>query len=166
LPPPTAAPEANPPALAPGEAADLLALALAAQELDLGLGCSAELVEKLAAMLPAGLLQAARRRAERALNARRAPPPYGPPAEPGSVPPGRIAALQRAADQEDTLTVWYWPAGAARAEQRRITPLLIEQRGLGVYLQAYCHRRHANRTFRLDRLLLEEELPGDHGPAP
>ena len=42
------------------------------------------------------------------------------------------------------------------AEQRRITPLLIEQRGEQTYIIAYCQTRRAQRTFRLDRI----EVPG------
>lgn len=42
------------------------------------------------------------------------------------------------------------------AEQRRITPLLIEQRGEHTYVIAYCQTRRAQRTFRLDRI----EVPG------
>lgn len=37
-------------------------------------------------------------------------------------------------------------------EKRRITPLLIEQRGEYTYVQAFCQSRRANRTFRLDRM--------------
>ena len=42
------------------------------------------------------------------------------------------------------------------AEQRRITPLVIEQRGEQTYVIAYCQTRRAQRTFRLDRI----EVPG------
>jgi hypothetical protein len=42
------------------------------------------------------------------------------------------------------------------AEQRRITPLVIEQRGEQTYIIAYCQTRRAQRTFRLDRI----EVPG------
>lgn len=162
------APETPPahPSLSPGEVADLLALALAVQEMDLGVGAPLELIEKLSAMLPPALLGTARRQAERAVKARQQPTSYSPPAEPGTVPPARIEVLQRAANREEALTVWYSPAGARRPEQRRITPLLIEQRGLGLYLIAFCHRRRANRTFRLDRLMLVEELSNGDGPNP
>ena len=152
--------------LAPGEAADLLALALAAQELDIGVGASPDLVEKLSATLPPALLRAARDRAARATHKRSIPAPFSPPSEPGIVPPERINFLQRAADREEALTIWYWQAGAVRAEQRRVTPLVIEQRGVGLYMLAFCHRRRANRTFRLDRLLLEHETSDPHGPSP
>ena len=39
-----------------------------------------------------------------------------------------------------------------QAENRRITPVLIEQRGEHTYVSAYCQTRRANRTFRLDRM--------------
>ena len=45
-----------------------------------------------------------------------------------------------------------------QAEKRRITPVLIEQRGEYTYIQAYCQNRRANRTFRLDRM----EIPGTY----
>lgn len=38
------------------------------------------------------------------------------------------------------------------AEQRRITPLLIDERGEHIYVIAYCQTRRAQRTFRLDRM--------------
>lgn len=38
------------------------------------------------------------------------------------------------------------------AEHRRITPLLIENRGEHTYVIAYCQTRRAQRTFRLDRM--------------
>lgn len=41
-------------------------------------------------------------------------------------------------------------------EQRRITPLTIEQRGEHIYIIAYCQTRRSQRTFRLDRM----EVPG------
>ena len=45
---------------------------------------------------------------------------------------------------------------ADRPEQRRITPLLIEERGEYTYVIAYCHTRRGQRTFRLDRMELAE----------
>ena len=41
-------------------------------------------------------------------------------------------------------------------EQRRITPLAIEQRGEHTYIIAHCQTRRGQRTFRLDRM----EIPG------
>jgi len=43
-------------------------------------------------------------------------------------------------------------------EQRRITPLSIEQRGEQTYVIGYCQTRRAQRTFRLDRM----EIPGTY----
>lgn len=53
------------------------------------------------------------------------------------------------------LEVWYRAPGCP-AEKRRITPLLIEERGGQTYVIAYCQTRRAQRTFRLDRM----EVPG------
>jgi hypothetical protein len=44
------------------------------------------------------------------------------------------------------------------AEQRRITPLSIEERGGQTYVIAYCQTRRGQRTFRLDRM----EIPGTY----
>jgi hypothetical protein len=55
------------------------------------------------------------------------------------------------------LEVWYRAPGYL-AEQRRITPLLIEERGEYTYVIAYCQTRRARRTFRLDRM----EIPGTY----
>jgi hypothetical protein len=48
------------------------------------------------------------------------------------------------------------------AEHRRITPLLIEQRGEFIYVSAFCQTRRAQLTFRLDRM----EIPGLPAPVP
>ncbi|HKJ38873.1 MAG TPA: WYL domain-containing protein, partial [Anaerolineales bacterium] len=42
------------------------------------------------------------------------------------------------------------------AEQRRITPMSIEERGGKTYVIAWCQTRRAQRTFRLDRM----QVPG------
>lgn len=44
------------------------------------------------------------------------------------------------------------------AEHRRITPLMIEQRGEHTCVIAYCQTRRARRVFRLDRM----EIPGTY----
>lgn len=62
---------------------------------------------------------------------------------------GKYMQLQQALD------ILYRAPGFP-AEQRRITPLSIEQRGEHTYVIAYCQTRRAQRTFRLDRM----EIPG------
>jgi predicted DNA-binding transcriptional regulator YafY len=62
---------------------------------------------------------------------------------------GKYMQLQQALD------ILYRAPGFP-AEQRRITPLSIEQRGERTYVIAYCQTRRAQRTFRLDRM----EIPG------
>lgn len=62
---------------------------------------------------------------------------------------GKYMQLQQALD------ILYRAPGFP-AEQRRITPLSIEQRGEQTYVIAYCQTRRAQRTFRLDRM----EIPG------
>lgn len=61
---------------------------------------------------------------------------------------------------QQALDILYHAPGGVRPEQRRITPLLIEERGGQVYVIAYCHTRRAQRTFRLDRI----EIPGNKKP--
>lgn len=63
--------------------------------------------------------------------------------------------LQKHIELQQALDILYCAPGYA-PERRRITPLLLEQRGEYVYLSAYCQDRRANRTFRLDRM----EIPG------
>jgi hypothetical protein len=62
---------------------------------------------------------------------------------------GKYMQLQQALD------ILYRAPGFP-AEQRRITPLSLEQRGEHTYVIAYCQTRRAQRTFRLDRI----EIPG------
>ena len=62
---------------------------------------------------------------------------------------GKYMQLQQALD------ILYRAPGFP-AEQRRITPLSLEQRGEHTYVIAYCQTRRAQRTFRLDRM----EIPG------
>ena len=128
-----------------------------AQGTDLGVSAAPELVEKLAQILPDKLRRAATKASRLALERLQPPTDYLPAEPPGSIPQQRIDALQQAIERGDTLRVWYRKTGQHAAECRRLTPLLIEQRGLCLYLIAYCHERRANRTFRLDRLLLETE---------
>ena len=139
-----------------GELADLYALALVAQETGIGISLSAELVTKLSQRLPLALRRAARHAAQKALDKIRPSPSFSPAEEPGSsIPPDRLDAIQCAIDQGEMIYVSYQKPRQAVPERRRLTPLLIEQRGLYLYLIAYCHERRANRTFQLDRLTID-----------
>lgn len=72
-----------------------------------------------------------------------------------------LRTIQEAITLAASIYVWYTASIAHAPEMRRITPLLIEQRGQRVYLIAHCHTRRANRTFRMDRLqLVNENMPG------
>jgi hypothetical protein len=68
-----------------------------------------------------------------------------------------LQLLEKHIQLEQALDILYRAPGY-QAEKRRITPLLIEQRGEYTYIQAYCQNRRANRAFRLDRM----EIPGTY----
>ncbi len=70
-----------------------------------------------------------------------------------SVP--KLEVIEKYKQWQQALDVLYRAPGCP-AEQRRITPLSIEQRGEYTYVIAYCQTRRAQRTFRLDRM----EVPG------
>ena len=65
-----------------------------------------------------------------------------------------LTVLQTAIDHGLELEIMYKPSHRSSYEYRRVSPLLMENRGGRYYLLAYCHSRRANRTFRLDRLKL------------
>ncbi len=80
---------------------------------------------------------------------------------PTPIPKGRqvpiLQLLEKHIQLQQALDILYRAPGY-QTEKRRITPLLIEQRGEYTYIQAYCQNRRANRTFRLDRM----EIPGTY----
>lgn len=63
-----------------------------------------------------------------------------------------IGVLRRAIRRSQTLTIDYDAGGAGRVERRTIRPLELDQRNAIWYLRAYCLRRQAERTFRVDRI--------------
>jgi predicted DNA-binding transcriptional regulator YafY len=67
----------------------------------------------------------------------------------------KLAVIEKYKQLGQALDILYRTPGYP-AEQRRITPLLIEERGEHIYIIAYCQTRRAQRTFRLDRI----EVPG------
>lgn len=69
----------------------------------------------------------------------------------------KLEVIEKYRQWQQALDVLYRAPGYP-AEQRRITPLSIEQRGEYTYVIAYCQTRRAQRTFRLDRL----EVPGTY----
>jgi len=68
-----------------------------------------------------------------------------------------LQLLERYRQHQLAVEILYRAPGCP-PEKRRITPLLIEQRGEYTYVQAYCQSRRAKRTFRLDRM----EIPGTY----
>lgn len=69
----------------------------------------------------------------------------------------KMAILEKYKQLGQALEVLYRAPGYP-AEKRRITPLMIEERGGHIYVIAHCQTRRAQRTFRLDRM----EIPGTH----
>jgi predicted DNA-binding transcriptional regulator YafY len=67
----------------------------------------------------------------------------------------KLTIIEKYKELGQALDILYRTPGYP-AEQRRITPLYIDQRGEVTYVIAYCQTRRAQRTFRLDRI----EAPG------
>lgn len=143
--------------LSSGERAYLLSLMLAAEKINLPLSPPLGLTAKLESGLPGHLRKAATRASEHLAEA----PSVGhglmeddtlppPPA------PQLLETLERAIANAEAVEVLYHAPNRVAPEPRRLNPLLIEQRGLRHYLIAYCHTRRANRTFRIDRLLMAD----------
>ncbi|MDW8215529.1 MAG: WYL domain-containing protein [Roseiflexaceae bacterium] len=63
-----------------------------------------------------------------------------------------LETLRRAIAQRRTVTIEYDTGGEGRVERRIVRPLELDQRSNVWYLRAYCLRRRAERTFRLDRV--------------
>ncbi len=69
----------------------------------------------------------------------------------------KIQLLETYLQLQQAVDVLYRAPGFP-SERRRITPLLIEQRGEHTYVIAFCQTHRAQRTFRLDRM----EIPGTY----
>lgn len=67
----------------------------------------------------------------------------------------KLELIEKYKQLGQALDMLYRAPGCA-LEKRRITPLVIEQRGEHIYIIAYCQTRKGQRTFRLDRM----EVPG------
>jgi hypothetical protein len=81
--------------------------------------------------------------------------PQKPVLQPAGKQVPKLEILETYLRWQQALDVLYRAPGYP-AEKRRITPLLIEQRGEQTYITAYCQTRRGQRTFRLDRM----EIPG------
>jgi hypothetical protein len=75
--------------------------------------------------------------------------------QPGGKTVPKLDLLQKYLSLQQAIDILYRVPGYP-AEQRRITPLSIEQRGEHIYVVAFCQNRRAQRLFRLDRM----EIPG------
>ena len=69
----------------------------------------------------------------------------------------KLELLEKYLQLQQAIDVLYRAPGYP-AEKRRITPLVIEQRGEHTYVIAFCQTRRAQRLFRLDRM----EIPGTY----
>lgn len=79
----------------------------------------------------------------------------GTPPKPVGAGVPKLTVIEKYKQLGQALDIFYRAPGYP-AEKRRITPLLIEERGEHTYVIAYCQTRRAQRTFRLDRI----EVPG------
>jgi hypothetical protein len=66
-------------------------------------------------------------------------------------PAAQLAVLRRAIAAQRPVALTYTTATAV-ASERVVRPLEVQQQGEVWYLRAYCTLRHAERTFRLDRI--------------
>jgi hypothetical protein len=145
--------------LAPGECAALLAACAYARRYAPE-GLPLVITETLEARLWRGLTPPLRAAVEAALAGIEAP--EGPAADGGTatdaamLPPAdqdaALRTVQRALTQQRLVTIAYDTGGEGRVTQRTVRPLALERRGDGWLLRAWCLRRRAERTFRLDRV--------------
>lgn len=137
----------------------LLSLVLLSEGLQNVIAPPPGLLSKLIEGVDHPLRASAARRATKAINQIH-PPPIWQPEEMSPPAPVEdlLETIQDAIDRSEAINVLYQASGRHSPEYRYLTPLLVEQRGERCYLIAYCHTRRANRTFRLDRLKLMNEL--------
>ena len=64
--------------------------------------------------------------------------------------------ISQAIQRQSAFEMRYRAPEAKRPEIHHVTPLLIEERNGYTYIIAYSHNRHAQRTYRLDRM----DVPG------
>jgi len=64
--------------------------------------------------------------------------------------------ISQAIERQSAFEMRYHAPEAKRPELHHITPLLVEERNGYTYIIAYSHNRHAQRTYRLDRM----DVPG------
>lgn len=67
----------------------------------------------------------------------------------------KLVLIKKYKQLSQALDIVYRAPGC-NPEQRRITPLAVEQRGEHTYIIAHCQTRRGQRTFRLDRM----DIPG------
>lgn len=72
---------------------------------------------------------------------------------PASLVSKHLAQIQNALQTQTALTITYYSPYTDETTIRVIEPHLLETRRHNDYLIGYCHRDHAERTFRIDRIL-------------
>ncbi len=138
----------------------LLSLVLLAEQLHLPHAVPVGIIDKLRVHLKETLQMTAASKAQAAAEQFAEPIQWLPEDEPPPAPPEELLEkLTIAIQKQATVDVFYQSAGQLQPEYRRLSPLVVEQRGPRHYLIAYCHLRHENRTFRLDRLQLLDSPP-------
>ncbi len=76
-----------------------------------------------------------------------------------SSPEETLPLIERAIEEGDGLEMEYWTEGRGEMTVRVVEPYRLEWRGEVPYLIAYCHRRHDERVFRLDRIRSLRPVP-------
>ena len=138
----------------------LFSLMLIADGLNISLAPPLGLLAKLTTGLGIKLRASAASKAKEMLDQLGPKPDWVPEEEPPPLPTQELVEkIERAIRKELPIDILYQAADRSMPEHRHLTPLLVEQRGLRFYLIAYCHKRRANRTFRLDRMTYLDEPP-------
>lgn len=137
------------------ERAYLLSLFLVLENMPYAPTAPPGILNKLTKGLTLDIRGASARQAIKTLSALAPPQNTQPEKElPASPDPQVVIFINQAIQAQEPIDFRYIKAQSYRDEQRRVTPLLLEQRGLRFYLIGFCHQRKANRTFRLDRMKL------------
>ena len=152
--------QSNPASLSTSERAYLLCILLTSQGMGIPIGEPPGLSKKLADGLPFTLRAAAARKADKAIRELMPQAAWVPDAELPPIPDTQtLRRLEEYLQNGGSIDILYRKTEQSQPDHRRVTPLVIEQRGLRFYLIAYCHNRRARRTFRIDRLQLVQEPP-------
>ena len=74
---------------------------------------------------------------------------------------GMMGTIGQAIDDGRDLRIRYWSPSRSAPEWRTVTPIELRWAADRVYLLADCHLRGAERTFRVDRILVCAEVEAE-----